>query len=89
MSLSIEYLEFRRDSLVIFDNRLNAMGYGEQRAGTEVSLEGILDEKIRVAINLSRGFVEEENPRLAQQRPCQADKLPLSYTGEFRIIKKT
>src|SRR5579875_936587 len=49
----------------------------ERRPPGQHSVERALDERLRVAIEGARRFVEDQDPRIAQHRPGDRDPLPL------------
>lgn len=53
---------------------------GEDGAVLEVSLDGGLDEFVRVDVDGCSGLVEDENLRLSEESTSQAKELPLSDT---------
>lgn len=60
-------------------DRVQSMGYREDRAIFEFRSYRTLDEVVRFQINGRRGFIQHQNLRLPQQSPAQTDELPLAH----------
>ena len=63
------------------------MSDGEDGAVLEVSLDGGLDELVRVDVDGRSGFVEDENPGPSEKSSSQTQELPLSDTFLSRAEK--
>ena len=68
-------------SLVIVQDGVEAMGYGENRAVPKLGTNRLLDEVIRFHVNGRSGFIQHKNLCLAQKSSGQADQLTLPNTG--------
>lgn len=74
-------VEFRHDALVQHQNSVrihhsvDSVRNGQNRTVGKLASDGALDNSIRLNINSSRGFIEDQNGRLAKKSTGKADKL--------------
>ncbi|TNN53940.1 hypothetical protein EYF80_035838 [Liparis tanakae] len=55
---------------------------GEHGAVFKLSPDGGLDEIVRLQVHGSRSFIQDEDPRLPQERSSQTHQLPLAHTAD-------
>ena len=59
-------------------DRRQAMCNHEARPTAEQFFEGRLDEQFRACVDTTRRFIEDEDLRFGQDRPCNPDELALT-----------
>lgn len=74
-------VEFRHDALIQHQNSVrihhsvDSVRNGQNRTVGKLASDGALDNSIRLNINSSRGFIEDQNGRLAKKSTGKANKL--------------
>ena len=66
------------DDLIYALNGREAMRNDDRSAIRHHTLNGLLDELFCFGINARRGFVEDQNTRIQQDRPCNRQSLSLA-----------
>ena len=74
----------RPHSLVIIQDGVEPVGDGYHGAALEGESHGVLDEGVRLDVDSSRGFIQDQDFALAEQRPSQAQQLALANAADTR-----
>src|SRR4051794_30095990 len=69
---------FEDEDLIGAPNGAEAMGNDEARAAGEELGQRPLNTQLGQRIDAAGGFVEDQNPRIGQHGPREADELPLA-----------
>lgn len=68
----------------VIHDRVESVSDGEDGAVFKLSPNGGLDEIVRLQVNSSRSFVQDEDPRLPQESSSQTHQLPLAHAADTR-----
>jgi len=74
-----QFASCQHQDTVVINDGVQAMGNGEHRAGLELAANRGLHQSVGVVVHRRGGFVQEQNPRRAQQGPGQAQELALAH----------
>lgn len=66
----------------VIQDGVESVSDGEHGAVFKLSPNGRLDEIVRLQVHGSRSFIQDEDPRLPQERSSQTHQLPLAHTAD-------
>lgn len=72
---------------VAVDDGGDAVRHGDHRAVLEVVADELLDDGVRGGVDRGRGFVQHQDAAVLQQRPPQAEQLPLSHAPVSALVR--